>query len=186
MADTRDAGRDLRRGAGRGLDHRGFTQLPASVWIGCFLVSIVSGGWDAAKDAWEKIREGQLDIHFLMLAVAAGAMAIGAWHEGALLLFLFSFSGALEHYALHRTHREINALTKAAPKMARVILPDGRVEDRAVASLVVGDRCRCGRTSCSRSTARLNPARPPPMNPRSPANPSRSTRRRAPRSSAAR
>ncbi|MCE9520783.1 MAG: heavy metal translocating P-type ATPase [Verrucomicrobia bacterium] len=116
-----------------------FTQLPASVWVGCFMVSIVFGGWDAAKDAWEKIREGQLDIHFLMLAVAAGAMAIGAWHEGALLLFLFSFSGAMEHYALHRTHREINALTKAAPKMARVILPDGRVEARAVASLAIGD-----------------------------------------------
>ena len=117
-----------------------YTKLPPTVWIGCFVVSIVAGGWDAAKDAWEKIREGQLDIHFLMLSVAAGAMAIGAWNEGALLLFLFSFSGAMEHYALHRTHREINALTKAAPKMARVILPDGRVEERAVVSLVVGDK----------------------------------------------
>ncbi len=117
-----------------------FTTLPPTVWISCFVISIVAGGWDAAKDAWEKIREGQLDIHFLMLAVAAGAMAIGAWHEGALLLFLFSLSGAMEHYALHRTHREINALTKAAPKMARVILPNGSVEERAVVSLVVGDK----------------------------------------------
>ncbi|WP_256200341.1 HAD-IC family P-type ATPase [Verrucomicrobium spinosum] len=66
-------------------------------------------------------------------------MAIGAWHEGALLLFLFSLSGALEHYALHRTHREINALTKAAPKMARVVLPDGKTEDRPVASLQPGE-----------------------------------------------
>jgi Zn2+/Cd2+-exporting ATPase len=116
-----------------------YSTVTPTVWIGCYVVSILAGGWDAAKDAWEKIREGQLDIHFLMLAVAAGAMAIGAWTEGALLLFLFSFSGALEHYALHRTHREINALTKAAPKMARVILEDGRVEQRAVASLQVGD-----------------------------------------------
>lgn len=116
-----------------------FSTLPPTVWISCYMLSIVAGGWDAAKDAWEKIREGQLDIHFLMLAVAAGAMAIGAWTEGALLLFLFSFSGALEHYALHRTHREINALTKAAPKMARVLLPDGRVEERAVALLQIGD-----------------------------------------------
>ncbi len=117
----------------------GYTNLSPTIWISCYVISIVAGGWDAAKDAWEKIRVGQLDIHFLMLAVAAGAMAIGAWNEGALLLFLFSFSGAMEHYALHRTHREINALTKAAPKMARVILPDGRVEERAVVSLVVGD-----------------------------------------------
>ena len=119
------------------LEH--FTSLPATVWISCYIIAIIAGGWDAAIDAWEKIREGQLDIHFLMLAVAAGAMAIGAWTEGALLLFLFSFSGALEHYALHRTHREINALTKAAPKMARVVLPDGSVETRAVAALQIGD-----------------------------------------------
>lgn len=104
-----------------------------------FGVSLISGGWDAAGDAWEKIREKQLDIHFLMLAVAVGAVSIGAWEEGALLLFLFSTSGALEHFALHRTHREINALTKAAPKFAHVVLQDGTTEDRPVAALQVGD-----------------------------------------------
>lgn len=115
--------------------------LPDAPWVavGCYVISLVAGGWDAAKDAWEKVREGVLDIHFLMLAVAAGAVAIGAWEEGALLLFLFSLSGALEHYVLHRTHREINALTKAAPKLAHVVLPDGRVEDRPVSVLDAGD-----------------------------------------------
>ncbi len=104
-----------------------------------FGISLIAGAWDAAIDAWEKVRERVLDIHFLMLAVAAGAVAIGAWTEGALLLFLFSFSGALEHYAMHRTHREINALTKAAPKTARVVTPDGGTEDRAVNLLRIGD-----------------------------------------------
>jgi len=113
----------------------------AQLWLAhtLFGISLVSGGWDAAKDAWENLRERRLDVHFLMLAVATGAVAIGAWEEGALLLFLFSTSGALEHYVLHRTHREISALTKAAPKMARVVLPDGSVEDRAVVHLRVGD-----------------------------------------------
>ena len=104
-----------------------------------FVVSLIAGGWDAAKDAWENIREGRLDVHFLMLAVALGAVAIGAWEEGALLLFLFSTSGALEHFVLYRTHREINALTKAAPKFAHVLLPDGTTEDRGVAGLRIGD-----------------------------------------------
>ena len=74
-----------------------------------------------------------------MLAVAVGAVSIGAWEEGALLLFLFSMSGALEHFVLYRTHREINALTKSAPKIARVVLPNGETEERAVALLKVGD-----------------------------------------------
>jgi Cd2+/Zn2+-exporting ATPase len=113
----------------------------APEWLvrGFYGVALISGGWDAAKDAWENIQEKRLDVHFLMLAVATGAVAIGAWEEGALLLFLFSTSGALEHYVLHRTHREINALTKAAPKLARVVLPDGQTEERAVAGLRVGD-----------------------------------------------
>jgi len=42
---------------------------------------------------WERIRKGQLDVHFLMLAVAAGAALIGAWREGALLLFLLGLRG---------------------------------------------------------------------------------------------
>ncbi|MCP5556324.1 MAG: heavy metal translocating P-type ATPase [Verrucomicrobiaceae bacterium] len=116
-----------------------FTSLPPMAAVSCFVVSLIAGGWDAAKDAWEKIREYQLDVHFLMLAVAAGAVTIGAWEEGALLLFLFSTSGALEHFVLHRTHREINALTKSAPKQARRLLPDGSTEVCGVNALQVGD-----------------------------------------------
>ncbi len=116
-------------------------RLGAPEWTvhSLFAISLIGGGWDAAIDTWEKLRERQLDIHFLMLAVATGAVSIGAWEEGALLLFLFSMSGALEHFVLHRTHREINALMKAAPKQARILLPDGSTEVRPVAMLDVGD-----------------------------------------------
>ena len=55
-------------------------------------------------------------MHFLMLFVAAGAASIGASGEGATLLFLFSFSGALEHYALGRTQKEIRSLFRDAPR----------------------------------------------------------------------
>lgn len=97
----------------------------------------ICGGWDAAKDAWERIRHAQLDVHFLMLAVAIGAASIGAWREGALLLFLFSGAGAMEHYAMGRTKREIGALFRGAPKTARV-LRFGREERVPVESLEAG------------------------------------------------
>jgi Cd2+/Zn2+-exporting ATPase len=104
-----------------------------------YLIALISGGWDAAKDAWESIKERRLDVHFLMLAVAVGAVTVGAWTEGALLLFLFSSSGAMEHYALHRTHKEINALTKGAPKTANVLQADGSTLPKPVSLLVPGD-----------------------------------------------
>lgn len=113
---------------------------PHAAVIACYVVSLIAGGWDAAIDAWEGFAsERRIDVHFLMLAVAAGAVAIGAWEEGALLLFLFSTSGALEHFVMHRTHREINALTRAAPKQAHVLLPGGGSEERNASSLRPGD-----------------------------------------------
>jgi Cd2+/Zn2+-exporting ATPase len=113
----------------------------APTWLAksLFAISLIAGGWDAVKDTWENLRERRLDVHFLMLAVATGAVSIGAWEEGALLLFLFSTSGALEHFVMFRTHREINALTKAAPKFAHVLQPDGTTADRGVETLQVGD-----------------------------------------------
>mgnify|MGYP002789482731 CR=1 FL=1 len=111
-------------------------------WLGraLYAVALIAGGWDAAKDTWENIRSGKLDIHFLMLAVAVGAVAIGAWGEAVLLLFLFSASGAMEAFALDRTHREVNALLKSAPKYASLILPDGGEREVPVESLAVGNR----------------------------------------------
>ncbi len=108
--------------------------------LACYVLSFIAGSWEAVQEAWAKLRMGQLDIHFLMLLVAAGAASIGAWEEGALLLFLFSTSGALEHYVLHRTHREISSLTQNAPKMAHRLGGDDTVEDVAVEVLAVGDR----------------------------------------------
>jgi len=110
---------------------------PAWAPLGAYLLAYLCGGWDAAGDAWDRLKSGQLDIHFLMLAVAAGAAAIGAWREGALLLFLFSASGAMEHYAMGRTRREIGALLRGAPKTALVI-DEGREREVPVEGLRPG------------------------------------------------
>ena len=113
-----------------------------NAWLtrGLYLGAILAGGWDAAKDTWERLHSARLDIHFLMLAVAFGAMAIGAWGEATLLLFLFSSSGAMEEFALDRTHREVSALLKASPKKASVVRPDGSQQLVAIEEVKVGDR----------------------------------------------
>lgn len=110
---------------------------PFPVMVLLYLVAYLSGGWDAAIDSAKTIREGKLDVHFLMLAVAIGAALVGAWHEGALLLFLFSASGAMEAFAMHRTRREIDALLKGAPKTARVV-ENGSTRTVSVEELAIG------------------------------------------------
>ncbi len=107
-----------------------------------YSVALIAGGWDAVKDTWENLRARKLDIHFLMLAVAVGAVCIGAWGEAVLLLFLFSASGAMEDYALDRTQREVGSLLKSAPKTATLVMPNGAERLVNVDELGIGDRVR--------------------------------------------
>ena len=118
------------------------------VWEGSVLGKVshgaayLAGGWFAAEETWEKLRERSVDVHFLMLAVAFGAALIGQWNEGAVLLFLFSFAGALEHFALERTQREIRALIQGAPKTATLVGPGGLEREVRVEELRVGQCLR--------------------------------------------
>jgi Zn2+/Cd2+-exporting ATPase len=75
-----------------------------------------------------------------MLAVALGSASVGAWGEGATLLFLFSLSGALEHYALGRTQREIRSLFREAPKSATVLDDRDQEQELPVEKLRPGMR----------------------------------------------
>ncbi len=96
--------------------------LLGGAWaVPLFVASYLAGSWFTAQEVWEGLQERKLDVHFLMLTVAVGSASVGAWGEGATLLFLFSLSGALEHYAMGRTQREISALFKSAPKSATVL-----------------------------------------------------------------
>ena len=105
-----------------------------------FVLSYLAGAWFPAEEVWGRLRQRAIDVHFLMLAVAAGSASIGAWGEGATLLFLFSLSGALEHYALGRTQKEIRSLFHDAPKTATVLDAQGNESDVPVESLQRGMR----------------------------------------------
>ncbi len=118
--------------------------VPGLPWLhrGFYLAGLLAGGWDAAHDSWENLKTFKLDIHFLMIAVAVGAVCIGAWGEAVLLLFLFSAAGAMEEYALDRTQREVSTLLKSAPKHATLVLAGGSECEIDVAELGIGDRVR--------------------------------------------
>ena len=114
--------------------------LPAPFKMAAFAAAYLAGGFYPAEEVWERLQKRVLDVHFLMLAVAVGAACIGAWAEGATLLFLFSFSGALEHYALGRTQKEIRSLFRDAPKTATVLDADGNETEIAVEKIRAGTR----------------------------------------------
>jgi Cd2+/Zn2+-exporting ATPase len=108
--------------------------------VTAYVFAFLAGGFYPAVEAWERLQKRTIDAHFLMIFVAAGAASIGAWGEGATLLFLFSFSGALEHYALGRTQKEIRSLFRDAPKVATAVDDRGNEREVKVERITTGMR----------------------------------------------
>ena len=109
-------------------------------WLSILLLvgAYVFGGFFALKEAIEKVADAKFEIDFLMLVAAAGAAILGAWAEGALLLFLFSLGHALEHYAMGRATRAIQALADLAPDSA-LVRRNGETVEIRIENIQLGD-----------------------------------------------
>lgn len=104
----------------------------------CYLAAYFFGGYYTIREALENLRLKRFEIDTLMLVAAAGAAALGAFAEGALLLFLFSLGHALEHYAMGRAKQAIEALAELAPRTA-IVRRSSETREVPVEELVVGD-----------------------------------------------
>ena len=103
-----------------------------------YAVAYGFGGWVGARAGLASLRERTVDIDLLMILAALGALAIGAPFEGAMLLFLFSLSNTLQHVAIGRSRRAIEALLELRPDAAHVER-DGVWTDVPVEQVRVGD-----------------------------------------------
>ncbi len=95
-------------------------------------------GQQGVRSAIASLREKVLDVDVLMVLAAIGAGVVGQPFEGALLLFLFSFSNVLQSYALQRTQKAIHSLLNLRPDKA-LVKRDGGTELVRVETLAVGD-----------------------------------------------
>lgn len=109
-----------------------------SVATSLFIISCIFGGFFTFLTAGKDLLKGQFEIDFLMLFAAIGAATLGKWGEGALLLFLFSLGHALEHYAMKRARKSIEALSDLTPPTA-LVKRGNKVEEVGVEQLILGD-----------------------------------------------
>jgi len=114
------------------------TDLPEKIAIYSYMAAYFFGGYYTTLEAIAKVRKGEFEIDFLMIAAAAGAAYIGSWEEGALLLFLFSIGHAMEKYAMNKAKKSIEALGNLSPKIALIKKGD-KVEDIPVEELQIND-----------------------------------------------
>ena len=122
-----------------------------SGWLGLSLLILpaayVIGGYESAREGLTTLlREKELDVDLLMIVAALGAAGLGLWRreyylivDGAVLILIFSISGALEGYAMQHTERSIRSLMSLTSDTARV-WQQGQEQMVPVAQLQIGDR----------------------------------------------
>ncbi|WP_164670034.1 heavy metal translocating P-type ATPase [Virgibacillus doumboii] len=93
--------------------------IPSALWVTMHLTAFVIGGYAKAKEGiQETIANKELNVEMLMIFAAIGSAAIGYWTEGAILIFIFALSGALETYTMQKSNKEISSLMDLQPEQA--------------------------------------------------------------------
>jgi Zn2+/Cd2+-exporting ATPase len=110
-----------------------YSQSPYYIWL--YGAAFVVGGYaKAIEGIRQTLKEKKLNVELLMMLAAIGSATIGYWGEGAVLILIFAFSGALEMYTLQKSDKEIKALISLQPEEAWLLT--GEKELRVHASVL--------------------------------------------------
>lgn len=115
-----------------------WTGISNTAIVPLYLAAMVLGGYHVAKSGLYGLKSFTLDINFLMIIAAVGAVAIGEWSEGATVVFLFSLGNTLQAYTLDKTRASIRALMGLAPREA-LVRRDGREMRLPIEQILVND-----------------------------------------------
>lgn len=86
----------------------------------------------------EDLMQAEVNIDVLMTLAAFSSVLIGSGMEGGLLLVLFSLSSTMEEMVSSKAKGAINTLKKLSPTKACIIDEEGRLIERAIRDVEVG------------------------------------------------
>ncbi|MFD1205941.1 heavy metal translocating P-type ATPase [Sporosarcina contaminans] len=95
-----------------------------------YATAIIVGGAGMFKTGIQNLFKLDFDMKTLMTIAIIGAAIIGEWQEGAVVVFLFAVSEALEAYSMNKARQSIRQLMDIAPSSAIVKRNDELVELR--------------------------------------------------------
>jgi Cd2+/Zn2+-exporting ATPase len=112
-----------------------------SLSIALYLLAFLIGGFAQAKEGiLNTIHRKELNVELLMIIAAIGSSIIGYWAEGAILIFIFALSGALETYTMNKSKKELSSLMNLQPEEAWLLDENGQSSHVLVKDLQVGNR----------------------------------------------
>ncbi|MBW4632347.1 MAG: cadmium-translocating P-type ATPase [Iphinoe sp. HA4291-MV1] len=96
--------------------------LALPIWIAraFYGIGILVAGYPIARAGLFELRLRRADMNLLMTISVIGAVILGDWFEGALVVFLFSLGTTLQIFTFGRTRNAIRALMDLTPPTATV------------------------------------------------------------------
>lgn len=96
----------------------GAPSLPTKV---VYCIGIIAGSYLPARMGLTVLwNTYELDMNILMTLAAIGAVAIGQYQEGAVVVFLFALGNTLQAYTMDKTRNSIRSLMQLSPDKALV------------------------------------------------------------------
>ncbi|MDZ8258925.1 heavy metal translocating P-type ATPase [Nostoc sp. ChiQUE01b] len=96
--------------------------LALPIWIAraFYGIGIVIAGYPIARAGLFELRLRRADMNLLMTISVIGAVILGDWFEGALVVFLFTLGTTLQVFTFGRTRNAIRSLMDLTPPTATV------------------------------------------------------------------
>lgn len=109
------------------------------IFISIYGLAFLIGGYAKAKEGISKTIENKaLNVEVLMILAAIGALILGDYKEGAILIFIFAVSGILEEYATLKSEKALTELLTIAPDKA-IVIDDNQEKAVLVKDLEIGN-----------------------------------------------
>src|SRR5699024_7341282 len=105
----------------------GSSTISLPIWVTnlMYIITIIISGIRPLKSAYYAIKSKSLDMNVLMSVAVIGAVLIGEFFEGAIVVLLFTIGTLLQTISIDKTRNSIQSLMDLTPAEAHIVTETG-------------------------------------------------------------